>query len=297
MAQAPTQTGGGSTKAVGPGAFSIRSMANNTHSRYINMLTYGKHGAGKTTLLASAADVAEMGDVLVVMAEGGEIVFEDNARIENYEALDVIKIDRIEQFQKVYEFLKAHVAMRDNPDREAELTQLQEMVLGPDAGRLRRYRTLIVDSLSEIEAYCLAKILNLDALGLDAGDDMEVAGFPQFRKNNHIIQRAVRQFRDLEINFLATCAESFTQDERKAYHYGPKLTGQLSSIVQGFFDIVGWLVVGNKPSEDEVGPRRLYVQPQSTPKADAKCRLAAYKKDYFDNPTMHDIMVKTGFVK
>ncbi len=297
MATAPHQTGGGPTKVVSPGAFTIRSMGSTTHSRWFNALIYGKHGGGKTTLLASSVDVPQMQDVLVVAAEGGDVVYENNDRVVEYKNLDVIKVDRIEQFQKIYEFLKAHISMRDDPAKEEQLIKLQEMVFGEFDGRVRRFRTVIIDSLSEIEAYCLAKIMNLDALGLDAGDDMEVAGFPQFRKNMHIMQRAIRQFRDLDIHCLMTCAESFTQDERKAYHYGPKLTGQLSNIVQGFFDVVGWLVVGQKPAEDAPGPRRLFVQPQSTPKADAKCRLASYKSDYFDNPTMHDIMVGTGFIK
>lgn len=295
--QAPTQTGGGGTKAIGPGAFSVRSMVSTGHSKYLNALIYGTHGAGKTTLLASAVDVPDMQDVLVVTAEGGTVVFEDNERVKAFENLDIIKVDRIEQFQKVYEFLKAHCSMRDDPSKEEALKGLQEMVFGEFDGRIRRYRTVIIDSLSEIEAYCLAKIMNLDALGLDAGEDMEVAGFPQFRKNNHIMQRAVRQFRDLDVHVFMTCAQSYSQDERKAYHYGPKLTGQLSNIVQGFFDVVGWLVVGQKPSEDAPGPRRLFVQPQSAPKADAKCRLASYKSDFFDDPTMHDIMVETGFIK
>lgn len=296
MASAPLQTGGGATKVASPGAFAIKSMARDeAEHKYLNMLIYGPHGAGKTTLLGSAVDLPAMRDVLVVTAEGGDVVFEDNPRIKAADKLDIVKIDRIEQFQKVYEFLKTHCAWRDDPTKESKMMELQVMVGLPD-DRLRKYKTVIVDSLSEIEAYCLAKILNLDALGLDAGDDMEVAGFPQFRKNNHIIQRAVRQFRDLNINVLMTCAQTYSQDERKAYHYGPKLTGQLSGIVQGFFDVVGWLVVGQKANDDSAGPRRLFVQPQSVPKADAKCRLASYKSDFFDNPTMHDIMVGTGFL-
>lgn len=296
--QAPTQTGGGATKVVSPGAFSVRSMSHSGRSKYINMLVYGKHGAGKTTLLASAVDVEEMNDVLVVTAEGGDVVFEENDRIEAYEGLDVIKIDRIEQFQKVYEFVKAHVSARDRDD-EKTLRQLQDMVVGPDdqPERLRRWKTVIIDSLSEIEALNLAKILNLDALGLDAGDDMEVAGFPQFRKNMHIMMRSVRQFRDLPIHVLITCAQAYEKDERSQYHYSPKLTGKMRDDIQGFFDVVGWLVVGAKPDENTPGPRRMFVQPQSAPKADAKCRLAAYKKDFFDNPKMVDIMVETGFIK
>lgn len=295
MSSAPG--GANASHTASPGAFSIASMKREegAHKGYLNMLVYGAHGAGKTTLLGSSVDVEEMQDILVITAEGGTVVFEENDRIDAYEMLDIVKIDRIEQFQKVYEFVKVHCSWRDDPTKEDKLLELQQMV-GLDNERVRRFRTVIIDSLSEIEALNLAKILNLDSLGLDAGDDMEVAGFPQFRKNMHIMQRIIRQFRDLPVHCLVTCAQSYTQDERKAYHYGPKLTGQLVSIMQGFFDIVGWLVVGNKTSEDTPGARRLFVQPQSAPKADAKCRLAGYKKDFFDNPTMENIMVDTGFI-
>lgn len=286
--------------ATSPGAFAIASMQKSAEDQhqYLNMLIYGPHGGGKTTLLGSSVDIPEMQDVLVVMAEGGSVVFEDNPRITESNKLDVIKVDRIEQVQKVYEFLKAHCAWRDDPSKEKELQQLQDMVM-PGVDRLRRYRTVIIDSLSEVEAFNLAKILNLDSLGIDAGDDMEVAGFPQFRKNNHIIQRFVRQFRDLPIHCLMTCAQSYTQDERKQFHYAPKLTGQLTGIVQGFFDIVGWLVPNSAQVDEKTGVARrfLFVQPQTAPKADAKNRLASYAQAYFDNPVMTNIMVGTGYIK
>lgn len=300
--QAPAGPSAGVTKVASPGAFTavpIKKIAEGQH-KYINMLIYGPHGAGKTTLLGSACDVDEMKDILVIAAEGGAVVYEGNDRINNPDSIAMIKVDRIEQFQKSYEWLKWHCSLRDREQSEArdeELYKLQEMI-GLDRDKLWLFRTVIVDSLSEIEAQNLAKILNLDALGFDAGDDMEVAGFPQFRKNNHLMQRIVRQFRDLPIHCLMTCAQSYSQDERKAFHYAPKLTGQLTGIIQGFFDIVGWLV----PSSDidqKTGerPRRLFVQPQTGPKADAKCRLASYKQDFFDNPTMHDIMVETKYIR
>lgn len=286
-----------------PGAFSAVSMRSTVHSPYLNALFYASHGSGKTTLGGSAVDVEEMRDVLVVTAEGGAVVFENNPRIKNWPLIDVIKIDRIEQFSKVYEWLKAHCMWRDNPEKEADLRKLQDVILPPeyfgeDSKRLRRYRTVIVDSLTEIEALNLSKILDLDKVDLDIGDEMSVAGWPEFRKNMHIILTTVRRFRDLPVNFLGICAQQWSQDERKAYHYSPKMTGKLASEVQGFFDLVGWLVPSTSVDQNTgVSPRRLFVQPQTAPKADAKCRLASYPKAFFDDPTMEDIMVGTGFVK
>jgi hypothetical protein len=285
-----------------PGAFVGASMAGRRHARYLNALVYGRHGGGKSTLAGSAVDVDEMQDVLVITAEGGDIVFESNPRITQWEKIDVIKVDRIEQANKVYEWLKAHVQLRDRPGAEDQLRKLQDAAFPPDViadpERLRRFRTVVVDSLTEIEGLNLTKILDLDSLGIDAGDEMAVAGYGEFRKNMHIMQKLVRNFRDMDIHFLAICAESYSQDERKAFHYGPRLTGQLKDILQGFFDVVGWLVPSTTVDQGTgVSPRRLFVQPQTAPKADAKCRLATYKGSSFDNPTMTDIMVGTGFIK
>lgn len=292
---------------AGPGAFQISGLSDPTRKQWLKMLVYGAPGAGKTSLLGSAVDVPEMNDLLMVTAEGGVMVLEDNDRIQNPGDIDVVKIDRIEQLQKIYEFLQHHCRVRDNNDT-AGLAALQKMVMphidtDPNAtegpNRVRRYRTVIIDSLTEIEAQNLAKILNLDSQGLDAGADLEVAGFAEFRKNNHTIQRIVRSLRDLPLHILLVCTQSYHQDELKRMHYSPALTGKLSTQIQGFMDIVGWLVVGlpdpNDPSG--AGPRRLFVQPQSGPKADAKNRMSAYKKPWFDNPTMMKIMHDTGFIK
>lgn len=295
---APSQTAPLKPVSTSPGAFSAASFHRSSETQYLKLLVYGPHGGGKTTLLCSACDVEDMRDVLLVTIEGGMIVLEDNDRIKAPEWLDIIKIERIEQLQKVADMLKTHVAWRDDPTKEDKLLELQATI-GLDSSRIRRFRTVIIDSLSEVEAMNLAKILNLDAIGLDAGDDMEVAGFPQFRKNMHLMQRIVRRFRDMPMHVLITCAQSFTQDERKAYHYAPKLTGQLTGIIQGFFDVVGWLVPNAAAVDPTTGiaKRFLFVQPQTVPKADAKCRLASHKAAYFEDPTMLTIMQQTGMLK
>lgn len=298
---APSNTVARTPLPDAPGAFRIGGLADPTRKAWLKALFYGAPGTGKTTLCGSAVDVEMLRDVLVISAEGGELSLENNPRIKNEDLLDVTKITRIEQLQKLYEMLQHHCRLRDRGDLKG-LEALQRMTFGiPDEepiDRIREYHTVILDSLTEIEAHNLAKILNLDALGIDAGADMEVAGFGEFRKNNHIIQRIVRQFRDLPLHVLIVCLQGYNQDELKRYHYSPALTGKLSTQIQGFVDIVGWLAVGQATdTESGEGPRRLFVQPQSGPKVDAKNRFSSYGKAYFDNPSMADIMVGTGFVK
>ncbi|MGL5078939.1 MAG: AAA family ATPase [Waterburya sp.] len=275
-----------------PGAFQIGSRLGAQSNPYIKMLIYGSPGQGKTTSAASSVDVEGMRDVLLISAEKGDLVLEDNPRIKASDLIDQVPIDRMEQLQKVHEFLQAHCRARD-ANNEAVLRRLQATVFGideADIDRVRRYNTIIIDSLTEIEAQNLSKILGFDqSLSLDAGEEVNVAGFAEFRKNNNIIQRIVRALRDLPMHVIIVCAAAYTQDEVKRFHYGPALTGKLSQQIQGFVDIVGYLITSNaNPSQAET--RRLYVQPVATPKFDAKCRRASFKDLFIEDPTMLRIM-------
>ena len=76
------------------------------------------------------------------------------------------------------------------------------------------------------------------------------------------------------------------------------MTGKLSSQVQGFMDMVGYLVakpVGAQAEGEDAESggdkkmaRRLYVQPIGN--FAAKCRFSSFKGTYFDNPTMETII-------
>jgi len=320
-------TGPGSTAARSPtpqniGAFKIGALSDPQRNRYLKLLVYGPPGAGKTTLLGSSADIPSMCDVLCVSIEGGELALEENDRIQNSDNIDVIRMTDIEQLHKLLEFMKVHCQARD-ANNTYMLAKLQAQVFQlvgeggismspwpPEAqllemvGRLRRYRTLIIDSLTEIEAKNLAKIMGLDNVKEFELGNIEVSGWAEFRQNNHTMQRLVRAFRDLPINLLLVCAQSYSQDERKVFHYGPSLTGKLSQQIQGFVDVVSYLVISGAAAEELKVPdpanaqvRRLYIQPQAGIKFDAKNRRSSYKKGYFNNPTMTDIMKGFGMLE
>lgn len=279
-----------------PGFFQINAQ-DPQRQQFVKILVYGAPGSGKTTLGGSAADVEAMRDVLVISAEGGTMVFDENDRIKESKYLDIVRIERMEQLQKLYEFLQAHlIAVRSN--NESELKNLQSMVMGMPIEkigldfqtRLRKYKTVIIDSLTEIEAQNLTKILGYDEnSGFDEGDDVAVAKFDDFRKNNNIVQRIVRSFRDLQMNVVIVCGVGYVQDEMKRFYYSPSLTGKLSQQVQGFMDIVGYLVNStNAAGTAEI--RKMYVQPVAQVKFAAKNRRASYKGVFFEDPTMKSIM-------
>ena len=268
--------------------------------RWLKMLVYAKHGVGKTTLAATSADVPQMRDVLFVDAEAGELAIEDNPRISEAAQVHLIgnrvRVTNFKEAAMVYEFLSSHGRLRqeDNVARlreyEAWLRQVPESEIQEPA----RFRTIIIDSMTELEKYNMYDLLGVDADKIPTGnaDEIETSTWDEFKKNNQSIQIFLRKFRDLPMNLIVVAAEAYVQDEVKRQHFAPALTGKLSAQVQGFFDIVGRMTVEINGDKRE---RRLYVQPVGN--FAAKNRRAMLQADYFVDPTMHMIMRGTGLLK
>lgn len=287
--------------------------------RYIKCCFYGAFGYGKTTLAGSSVDVPEMRDVLFVSAESGTMSVEESDRIKQVDLIDVVRVTNFKQVAHVQEFLKAHIQARDaylrgGPGKDAALSRLaklqsrmfgdsvmpidciddevQEDVRNEDGtwaqARLRLYRTVIVDSLTEVDTFTMYELLNIQTdMKLDV-DKMEVAQFAEFRKNNQMMQLLVRAYRDLDMNVILICSTQYNQDELKRMHWAPALTGKLAAQIQGFVDIVGFIQVGKPTEGSKEIPRRLMIQPIGN--YDAKNRIASFKDPYIDDPNMMKIM-------
>lgn len=254
---------------------------------YVKMLVYGDAGAGKTVLAAQAVDVPSMRDVLIINAEAGTKSIVESEAVQNHELIDSVEVQSYETFVAIYEWLLKHCNARDAKD-QAKLDALSAKYGFPKG---RKYRTVIVDSLSEIEQVNLSRIFGDDAD--DLMDAAEAADFRDYGQNRRLLHKVIRAFRNLPMNVIFTCARDWDQDEKKKYGYQPKLTGKLSKDVQFFMDIVGYLATG-KSGNDEGGgdklARRLWLQPIG--KFDAKSRLTPQDVGYIDNPTMPKLMSK-----
>lgn len=289
---------------------------------YIKCLFYGIPGSGKTSLAGSAVDVQGMDDVLLVNCESGALSIETAEHIHNRHWIDQVQATNWNEVASIHDFLKAHCSARDTNNIEL-MKKLQARVFGysPDVidesyedpdqyrsddegniiydengyptvikARLRRYKTVILDSLTEVNAYLIYHLLGITVdTKLDADSAQETAGWDEYKKGNQMLQMLIRAYRDLPMNFIACCGTQYNQDENKVMHWVPSLLGKLANQVQGYFDIVGYLVVG-KPKDDKPQdiPRTLWIQPIA--RFAAKSRLANFKDPSIPQPSMRKIM-------
>jgi hypothetical protein len=271
--------------------FQIASV--HTSTRWLKLFVYGNYGVGKTQLAGSSALVPQMRDVLMIDAEAGDMTIamqDEKSYVEAAEHIDVIRVSTFKELARVQEFLKLHCKLRDenNTGKLKELEQRLRKSYDEDQ-EPRKYNTVIIDSLTEIETFSMYQLLGItDATKLD--EETQSPEWAEYKKNNNQILRSVRAFRDLPMNVIMTSAAVYTQDEFKRFVYQPSLTGKLSKQVQGFMDIVGFLVV--VPGEDGSNIRRMYVQPSA--KFDAKNRLSRFKGEFFDRPSVLSILQAVG---
>lgn len=224
-----------------------------------NILIYGAFGVGKTHLAATSVLVEDMTDVLYVSLEGGEKALKEVVRVCKKNNVDpnklmVIPVQSFKQFSFVYEFLKIHVKARDMNDEDT-LRKLEGQVRGltpdilnnPEKLKERiptpkKFRTVIVDSLTEAQKYCMYQLLGIDPDKQKLDEEPNKPEWGDWGGSREMIQFLVRRFRDLPIHCIFICAQEMEQDVRKQFHYTPMLPGKLSNDVRGLVDTVGYLI-------------------------------------------------------
>lgn len=276
----------GEVQAAGP-AFGIQSSKE--RKKYSNSLFYGVAGVGKTTLAATASLLPGMRSVMYLNAEGG-----DESIIETYD-YDNVDISSFRQFARLMEYLQVHCKLRDmwanRKDAEArtKLIKYEAYFKGVEPEEIKEptlYYTIIVDSLTEVQKYCMYQLLGIQIgkMALDVAP--APPEFAEWNRSAEMIRLLVRTLRDLPIHtiFITGCTEE--QDESKRYHYAPALPGKMANEILGFFDTVGFLT--SRMTEGGEILRRLWLEPG--PNFKAKNRFRNFEGRYLDNPAMGDLL-------
>jgi hypothetical protein len=270
--QPPTQPQPRPAAALSP--FTIHQP--NPEEHYLKLLIYGPYGVGKTVLAGTAADVPAMRDVLYIDAEAGELSLSDRP------TLDIIRIDKYAQLARIYEYLRLHVRARDAGDT-AKLLELESRVRGREVTTPTVYRTVVIDSLTELQRYLMYQLLGVQPEKQPLDIPLAPPEWGEWRQSSDMIQLLVRQFRDLPMHVIIVAGELEVEDDRKRQLKRISLPGKLSVGVEGFFDLVGHL----QKAKDGDGKTiyRLYLD-SATDSRHAKNRFRNIVVEYVDSPTI-----------
>lgn len=277
-------------------------------SDWISMLIYGDYGVGKTFLSGTSALVDEYSDVLYLALEGGERGLKQLVKEGRKQGVDVSKrimiipISTYRQYANIYEFLKLHVKFRDADDTK-NLRRLEAQIRGFTPAQCKdddylaktlpnpkKFKTVITDSLTEAQKYCMYQILGIDPLTQRLDAEPDSAEWKDWGRSRDMIQFLVRRLRDLPFNSIFICGQDIEQDSAKKFHYKPMLPGKLADDVRGLVGCVGYYMT--VPLEGGAVTRRLYFVGGNYGNAHiaAKHRFGdSLKSAYVENPTMKTI--------
>jgi len=244
---------------------------------YLNALIYGEYGVGKTTCAATAADVPEMQDVLYIAAEAGEKVLKPYAARGH---LTVVRVNKYATVARVFEWMVLHCRYRDAGETE-KLAQLESLITGVVPTKPKMFRTVVLDSLTEIQVYLMYQLLGIEIGGTRLDLPPDSPEFKEWGQSSEMIKLLIRSFRDLKLNVIIVCSMEEKEDEKKRQLKRLLLPGKLAVNVQGFLDVVGYL----DKAKTDAGPAwRLWLTSGQT--FHAKNRFGPTAPEYIDAPNM-----------
>ena len=250
-----------------------------TEDDYLKMLVYAQGGIGKTVLSATASQLD--GDTLFISAERGTKSIRLKKWVDRIDLnkIHVVGMDNFIDFNDYYEFLYDHVEMVKQYDRyrksgdNANASKMIEAIWKQQSdeprekGQMPRiYRTVVIDSLTEVQRRSLDRIVDTRTGQANPGSITRGVKFENNRTtlqdygdNTQQMRKLVRAFRDLDMNVIFTALEAEVQDEMTGkVTVRPALTDKLWQDVNGYVDIVARMFTATKDKQVE---RKIAFQP------------------------------------
>lgn len=258
---------------------------------FIKLFMYGATGVGKTYLAATAHDCISMRDVLFLNAEGGTTTLVNMGKTD----VDVITIKNWPMFVRVYDFLAAYCRLKSKPGvTEDELRAFLAVVGLGDRDPLPNYQTVIIDTIDEIQEYCMKHILGVDPQSTKLGLPYNKPGWPEYGELLDRMKTVARNFRNLPMHVIMTCHQEIKQDDNQRIYIEPSLVGKFAVAAQAYFDFVGYYVARHAITKS--GPsveRRMYITPGPNFSAKNRCNVTG---GWLSEPSMGQIykLLKAG---
>lgn len=260
---------------------------------------YGKPGVGKTRLAASAEEIPEFKDVLLIDAEAGTASLDDTNP-----TIPTVTIEDWAQFAKIHDFLRTHCRYKEqyklgNKEFRDKLFKLEEEIRGGDSigKEPLMIETVILDSITEIQKFAMAFVLEIDLATWELDNPFKLPKFKEWGENTEYVRLLVRHFRNLGVNLILTAHDKSDRDDRTGkVDVLPSLPGKLPNEILGFLDVCGYLYVPTKRVESEssdeaIGDFRNVILFQPNGKYIAKDRYTRLGT-FMVNPTMKKIVEK-----
>jgi len=225
------------------------SAFNNTHG--LKVLVSGQSGAGKTYLTSTMKEFkpllisAESG---VLSLQGHEIDMIDISKDENGNQLELNQ--RLKRLGEVLAYLKQ-----------------------PDHG----YRTVILDSLTEVNQFLMAYLKTK----FDASQTLKMFG-----ENKELMIKLVKEFRDLPMNVVIIVLSNVEKDEMGRRFTGLDVVGSVSAALPALFDEVFNLQIVE--DENKKPMRRLQCRASET----IICKDRSGKLDQYEKADLGYIFKK-----
>lgn len=201
---------------------------------YLKLCLYGSPGVGKTKF------ACESPGTLLIDTEHGSRTLKNHPELSG---VRILKVKAVDDLSKVFWELKD--------------------------GAFPEYKTIVIDTLSELQKRALDEQLKL-AARVDPKRDPFVPEGKDYQRNTEQIRKLVMSFRDLDRNIIFTAHELEEKDDDGTFKVRPALTPKVNQTLYGLMDCMAYLTL----QVDKEGNATRNLQTVPSRRVMAKSRLA-----------------------